>query len=220
MSTHSAAGVAPRAGGPPQQARAIATRRRLLEATIECLVEIGLARTTTTEVCRRAGVSQGALFKHFASKAELLAGATEHLFSSLIGDYRRAFDVIAGHEDRIHAAVGLLWELFLQPRLQAVFELYTAARTDEDLRAALDPVMDEHRSNLHREAGVLFPEALERIEHFDAIVDVTVSALQGAALAHLAVPVPAIEARSLAYLEDLIRRELSVADERPATGED
>ena len=53
----------------PQQARSVATRRRLLDAAVETLLSLGLARTSTTEVCRRAGVSQGALFKHFASKA-------------------------------------------------------------------------------------------------------------------------------------------------------
>ena len=59
-----------------QQQRREETRGRLLAATQTALVERGYAGTTTTEVCRRAEVSQGALFKHFASKGELLA-ATE-----------------------------------------------------------------------------------------------------------------------------------------------
>ena len=45
---------------PPQQARAIETRRRLLEAAVDCLVASGYAATTTSDVCAAAGVSQGA----------------------------------------------------------------------------------------------------------------------------------------------------------------
>jgi AcrR family transcriptional regulator len=215
MTIASPGGAAAQGGREPQQARSRATRHRLLEATIEALVEVGYGRTTTTEVCARAGMSQGALFKHFGSKADLLAAATEHLFASLIGDYRRAFAAIAGHEDRIHAAVGLLWELFLQPRLQAVFELYTAARTDADLAGALAPVMAEHHANLHAEAAALFPEAAASVADFDAVVDVIVAALQGAALTHLAVPMPGLDRRRQAYLEALARRELGM--DQPST---
>ncbi len=35
---------------PPQQARSIASRKRLLDAVITCIVELGYARTTTTAI--------------------------------------------------------------------------------------------------------------------------------------------------------------------------
>jgi AcrR family transcriptional regulator len=65
------------AGPEPQQARSRETRRHLVEACIGVLVERGLARTSTTEVCRRAGVSQGALFKHFPTQQALFATTIE-----------------------------------------------------------------------------------------------------------------------------------------------
>ena len=75
----------PRLDAPPparrtQQERRDSTRTRLLEATVECLVELGYARTTTLAVAQRAEVSQGALFKHFPTKAALLGAAVERLF--------------------------------------------------------------------------------------------------------------------------------------------
>src|SRR5687768_13990896 len=74
-----------------QQERRDHTQQRLLKATLNCLQEIGYARTTTTEIVRSAGVSQGALFKHYPTKAALMSAAVEHLFSDLVDGYQRAF---------------------------------------------------------------------------------------------------------------------------------
>src|SRR5215471_3557154 len=68
-----------------QQQRRDETRRALLDAAVESLIDVGFARTTTLEVQRRADVSRGALLHHFPSKAELLGevgGFSLHLGSS------------------------------------------------------------------------------------------------------------------------------------------
>src|SRR3954471_19580098 len=65
--------------GRTQQQRRDETRKALLDATVESLIEVGFARTTTLEVQRRAEVSRGALLHHFPSKAELLVAAVDHL---------------------------------------------------------------------------------------------------------------------------------------------
>src|SRR4030095_16238891 len=88
-----------------QAERRATTRQRLLDATVESLVDVGNAGTTTTEVCRRAGVSQGALFKHFATKAELVAAAAEHLFGHLVEEFEQALPTVAGRADAPAAAV-------------------------------------------------------------------------------------------------------------------
>src|SRR5204862_515650 len=62
-----------------QQQRRDETRRALLDAAVESLIEVGFARTTTLEVQRRAEVSRGAFLHHFTSKAELLVAAIAHL---------------------------------------------------------------------------------------------------------------------------------------------
>ena len=54
-------------------------RLRLLEATVECLVERGFAGTSTTLVSERAGVSRGAQLHHFPTKNDLVVAAVEHL---------------------------------------------------------------------------------------------------------------------------------------------
>ena len=188
-----------------QTERRAGTRALLLEATIGCLAERGYAHTTTTEVCRRAGVSQGALFKHFATKTELVSRAAEHLFAALVAEYRDAFAAAARHGDPIEAATRLLAETFRQPHLQAAFELYLAARTDASLAVSLRPVVERHDANLRRQARELFPEAAAHSPDFEAVVDVVVSALQGSAMGGAAVRDEARDARQLAYLTRLVR---------------
>jgi AcrR family transcriptional regulator len=189
-----------------QQQRRSATRERLLSATQAALVERGYAGTTTTQVCRRAGLSQGALFKHFASKGELLAATAERLFANLIDAYRDSMPQLAGSEDRAAAAVQLLWSVFEDARLLAAIELYGASRTDRELAARLAPVAERHGENLHQLARELFPDAAQRRPDFDALVSVVVQAIQGATLGSLAAGDRRGFAPLLALLTDLVRK--------------
>ena len=194
----------------PRQARSLATRARLLDAAIETLVAQGYAALTTTEVCRRARLSQGALFKHFESKAGLVGAMAERLFAALIEDFRAGFGAAGRQDDRLGAALGQLVRSFGEPRLLAALELYTAARTDPVLRAQLAPVLARHHANLLREARELFPEAALANPDFDAIVDALIAALQGGALGGLVAAEAAAWQRSLAWLERQLRAELEV----------
>ena len=47
-------------------------RERILAAAQECLGELGFARSTVTEIARRAGVSNGLLYQFFRNKEALL----------------------------------------------------------------------------------------------------------------------------------------------------
>jgi AcrR family transcriptional regulator len=189
-----------------QSERRAATRARLLAATQAALVERGYAGATTTEICRRAGVSQGALFKHFASKGELLAASAEQLFANLIDAYRDTLPRLVGVQDRAAAAVALLWDVFEDARLLAAIELYAAARTDRELARRLAPVAARHGEKLRRLAHELFPEAAVRNPDFDAVVSVVVQAIQGATLGHLASGDRSTSAPMLALLTDLVRK--------------
>jgi AcrR family transcriptional regulator len=192
----------------PRQARSRATRRRLLRACVASLAERGLAATTTTEVCRRAGVSQGALFKHFPTKHALLAAAVEDLFASLLQEYRRGLSAVSASEDRVDAAMRLLWQIMTRPSLQAVFELMAAGRGDRALRRALQAVQARHHENLRRAARELFPQAAGDGADFDALLDVVLSAMQGASLGALVLPDAAADAKRLSLLTGLARRVL------------
>ncbi|MFD3537573.1 ScbR family autoregulator-binding transcription factor [Streptomyces sp. NPDC058664] len=60
-----------------QQARAIRTRRAILESAAAVFAEHGYERTTIGEILVRAGVTKGALYFHFASKEDLAVGVLD-----------------------------------------------------------------------------------------------------------------------------------------------
>lgn len=123
-----------------QEQRREKTRQALLDATITCLVDLGYARTSVQEICARAGVSKGALQHHYASKSELMAAAVQHLTDQLKGQRIDAVQQLPEGADRVSAAIDMLWEAYSGTLATAVTELWVAARTDPELRAAIRPV--------------------------------------------------------------------------------
>jgi AcrR family transcriptional regulator len=122
------------------------TRGLLLDATVACLVELGYSRTSVNEICKRAGVSRGAQQHHFATKAELMAQAIEHLATKLAAGFATEYSAGIGKEaaglDRtgIGIAIENLWQAYSGDLSTAALELWVAARTDSELRAAMRPV--------------------------------------------------------------------------------
>lgn len=175
--------------GTTQAERRLSTRKRLLDAASACLIESGYSALTTTAVAQRAGLSQGALFRYFPAKSDLLAAIVEHLFAALTARYETRFaKVAAAGVVSGPAALGLLAEVLDDPRYLAALELHTAARTDERLRASLDTVVHQHGANLRRLAYALPLElgAGDR-QRLDDLIDLATLALQGAAVHRMAV---------------------------------
>src|SRR5262245_66517292 len=88
-------GMSPSAAPPSRRSqaeRSAGTQARLLDATIDCLVELGWSGTSTTEVVRRAGVSRGAQVHHYPTKEDLVVAAVEHLCSRRMAEYRATLE--------------------------------------------------------------------------------------------------------------------------------
>lgn len=178
-----------------QAERRASSRAALLDAAVDTLTELGSSGFTTTEVCRRAELSHGALFKHFATKADLLAATIEHLFDELRDRYTAAF------RDRFRRgsngpldladAVSLLWDAMSDPRLHAAFDLYTDARTDSTLRASLQPVVEAHLAHIHDLGDELAAElGVPAGDATRAVVELAILSMQGLMLNNMAAPDP------------------------------
>lgn len=118
-----------------QEERTAATRRALLDATVECLVEYGYHGTTTTRVVERAGVSRGAQVHHFPTKNDLVVAAVQHLAVKRATAFLDGgLDTLRESDDWIGDALDLVWEVHQGPLFEASMELWIAARTDPELR--------------------------------------------------------------------------------------
>ncbi len=134
----------------PQEERTRAMRARLLEATVECLVERGWSGTTTTLVSQRAGVSRGAQLHHFPTKDALVLAAIEHLSEVRGRELASAAGSLPSGAARTRAVLDMMVEHFLSPVFTAALELWVAARTDAQLLAALTPLEQRIGREIHR----------------------------------------------------------------------
>lgn len=121
----------------PQQARAHETRRRLLSAAVEELLEHGYAGLSTSGVARRAGVSRGAQQNHFPHKQTLVMEAVGHLAKLQREELQQRVAAVPGGRARVQTGLDVLFEAYSGPLFAAVLELSLAARADPDLREVI-----------------------------------------------------------------------------------
>ncbi len=166
----------------PQQERSRATQQRLLDATVDCLIEHGWSGTTTTLVAQRAGVSRGAQLHHYPTKAALVLAAVEHLATRRAEEIRA--EAAALPVRRLDHAVELLAAAFTGPLYLAALEVWVAARTDPLLRNALVPLEARVGREMHHLAVDLFGADESRPRVREA-VQATLDLLRGLGVANL-----------------------------------
>ncbi|WP_240489785.1 TetR/AcrR family transcriptional regulator [Actinomadura atramentaria] len=140
-----------------QEERRSRTRQRLLNATMECLVDLGWSGTSTTEVARRAGVSRGAQQHHYPTKMDLVAAALEHMLETQRIAYESAFAILPPSRRNVEGALDLLWNVFRGRPAKALMELAVAGRTDDELRPLCRDMNERIVQVILETFGRLFP---------------------------------------------------------------
>lgn len=121
-----------------QTERSEAMRQRLIDATLQCLMEDGYAGTTVSSIVRRAGVSRGAQLHHFPNKHTLILQATDFLMRRAYRVLGQMLLALADDQDRVSAVVDGAWDAVYGTRLfDAYFELVNASRRDPELAQAM-----------------------------------------------------------------------------------
>lgn len=169
----------PRTQRRTQAERRAATRGALLDATIDVLVDHGYAGLTTTAVCERAGVTRGAQAHYFATKAELVVQALSHLTDQLVAELvSKPLNVADGPAGQYEVLLNRLWEIFSGPVSFAQLELFTAARTDEDLRRHLVQFDHAVMTTLGDAARRVAPQLVDRPE-FSSTMTTAIATIRG-----------------------------------------
>jgi AcrR family transcriptional regulator len=181
----------------------------LLDATVTCLAERGYAGTSTAAVCAEAGVSQGALFRHFPTRQALLAATAEHVATRQVAAFRALGAPGVDTADEVAAVLGHLRGLVLSPVNQTWRELLVAARADDALRTALHPARESLQAQMLGAAADLWGDRLPP-EDLAAVLSIVVNMLDGLAFSALdpdpsAAPGRTVE-RALRLLAEMIVR--------------
>lgn len=166
------------------QERSLSSRRRILDAAVEVLVEEGFANATTVRIQREAGVSRGGLLHHFPSRDALVVAAVHHLAAERVREQGERTDWPDDPAERIAAAVTAMWSTYAQPYFWASVELWVAARSHDDLRAALLPAERELGAMVRASTDAFFGPALAARPLYPRVRELLNTSMRGVALSY------------------------------------
>ena len=163
----STAPLATRRRPSTQAERRSETRAALLDATIECLVTYGFAKTTTGRIAELAGVSRGAQLPYFRSRADIVTAAVAYLAEKRIAAFTARF---GDQPASLGECLDALWEGHQAPIFDAALELWVASRTDPELRTNLVRVERDVATAIVRTAESALGDAARRPGFTDDLV--------------------------------------------------
>lgn len=158
------------------------SRQRLRDAAIAVLVERGYAGFTTKEVIGRAGVSNGALMHHYASKMELVIDATADIYEAAIERGQRIARTRAAHQDPVDGFIKDCMSVYFEWPFIAALEVLMVARTDPELMNQIKPVMQRYRSLTNDLWLDAFTEAGVSREQAEVVLNLTLNLVRGMAV--------------------------------------
>jgi AcrR family transcriptional regulator len=185
------------------------TRTQILEATMQCLVGIGYAQTTTEKIAQQAGVSRGAMTHHFKSRAEVLAAAAQYIterrafeYDHVIKDIHMPVADVAPTLEAMRETMAVLQKYYASPSFIALQELLRGARTDEVLKEVMAPLEVALDQKISESIVKRFPVWARMPETSEVLRDLMLTSLQGIAMD----PVPYLQGERLDRLLDLLAR--------------
>ena len=188
-----------------QAQKSAMTRDRILDAAINCFVELGYTNVTTAKVASSAGVSRGAMLHHFPSKTELIQAAVEYLHDKLLDDYTKRVSGISPTltgKKRRRAGLDAYWDHLTGDLWVVYHELCVASRTDPELQSILENSQLLFEKHVRESNADLFEEWQERGDRFLLAMDVTKFMMEGMAAGQLMTNRDERVTRLISYLAD------------------
>ncbi|WP_434451131.1 TetR/AcrR family transcriptional regulator [Lentzea sp. E54] len=99
------------------------THDMLLDAARECVLEVGVRRTTLTDVAKRANVSRMTLYRRYPDIDHLVRALMTREFAALLEEVERAGGQGTAREQLIKRAVDAIRLLSGNPLMQRVLQL-------------------------------------------------------------------------------------------------
>ena len=187
-----------------QQQRREETIARLLDASIDTIVEVGYARASAAVIARRAEVSDGALFRHFPTMGDFMAATAEEVMRRQLGLFSKRAAEIPADKPALEAALTILRDVTGNATNTVMYELLVAARTDEKLRATLKDVLTEYAANIYETARELPGADQFGDETFAALTAILTNTFDGAAIVRSVLPQPELEDKRIELLTALL----------------
>ncbi len=177
----------------------------LLDASIATIAEVGYARASAKVIAARAGVSDGALFRHFGTMGDFMAATAQEVLRRQLELFGKQIAEIPSDVPALEAVLTVLRDVTANSTNAVVYELLVAARTDDKLRTVLREVLAEYSDKIC-DAARAFPTAdAFPQELFPNVVALLTNTFDGAAIVRAVLPQPEIEANRIPLLLTLLQ---------------
>lgn len=131
----------------------LSKRDRILDAAVECVVALGYARTTMSEVARRADVPRPLVQYYFPTIDHLMRAAIEVIYDRWLASYVATLTP----DTTISDGVDRLWQSMHEPHFRAYHELLGSSRTDAKLSAVMAQFQRELEEKRRAQSSETYP---------------------------------------------------------------
>jgi AcrR family transcriptional regulator len=187
-----------------QQERREETVARLLDASIATIIDVGYARASAAVITRRAGLSGGALFRHFDTMGDFMAATAYEVMRRQLDAFGKQVAETPPHMSALEGVLNAMRDITGNDTNVVMYELLIAARTDEKLRGTLQNVLEEYSTRIFDTARALPTAGDHPEEALGAIVALLTNAFDGAAIVRTVLPHPELEAGRIPLLMALL----------------
>ena len=139
--------------------RSAATRKLILEATIQCLDTWGYGAVTNIKVADAAHVSRGAMMHHFPTRQALIIATVEYAHEKLNHIRAEEMAKVPAGLDRYRHIMDLSLSTQRMPEGMALNEIRIGSRSDPEIREAVTPMMSAISEDYVRLVGRVAREA-------------------------------------------------------------
>jgi len=189
-----------------QQQRREDTVARLLDASISTIIDVGYARASAAVITGRAGLSGGALFRHFDTMGDFMAATAYEVLRRHLDTFSKQVAEVPPDRPVLEAVAHIVRDLTISDNNAVMYELMVAARTDEKLRTTLQVVLKEYEGRfLDIARGVPTAEQYPD-EVLAAVVALLLNTFDGAALWRNVLPQPELDALRIPFLMSLLNQ--------------
>ena len=130
----------PRPGRPQKS-----TRQRILASAERLFAERGFERVSMPVIAKASGVTAGAIYKHFESKADLLFEVVKRSLSSV-----QSFSATEDEPDLLLRQVATFTERETKPLRELSLEIHSASRKHRKVRSLLRRALEMNVQHLRR----------------------------------------------------------------------
>jgi len=197
-----------------RRTNAEATRARVLDAAVSCILDVGYYQASSNAIARTAGVTWGTIQHQFGTREALLLEVLDERFARLDAHLATATVDGANLEERLRSVLELLEKHYGRPEHLVFVQILLDLSADPGTSSSARRAVQKHGRSLTRIWEPFFVQAMGEAGHHTELVEFVFLTLRGYLTANLLVSRLQSVGRSPEVLDLLVKGVASAVTER------